>query len=62
MKINTCWKLGESTDNMFLSIAGLSPLFVLAKVLKCLWQLQRVNGHPVDHVLLDGLPTQRLQR
>lgn len=51
-----------SSDMMFLSIIGvIKPSFILAVVLECLRQLQPVNGHPVDNVLLDGLPAQRLQ-
>lgn len=36
--------------------------FILAVVLQRGRQLQPVDGRPVDNVLLNGLPAQRLQR
>ncbi len=63
MKINILFLVETGRELMNdISVHCRSPSFIFAVVLKCLWQLQPVNGHPVDNVLLDGLPTQCLQR
>lgn len=57
-----CRRLGEQTEIKLLSSSSLHASFKLAVVFKGLRQLKPVNGHPVNNVLLDGLPAQRLQR